>query len=235
MLRDLPALDAMLRRIREGAEKPIEKYLDLGCGLGGVALYVSHRLGVPPAGVESRPEIAERARARGVQVETLDLRRERTPFLNASFHLVTCFGVLEHMELYDTLIQEARRLLAPGGHFLLSMPNLASYVNRLALLLGYQPQDVEVSAKVAAGVLPFYRSHGWTKGEPLGREVLSDAHLHSATLRCMRELLAAQGFTFLAARGVSPGSWSLYAALGDVLFGRFPSLSRRFLILAQTD
>jgi hypothetical protein len=81
----------------------------------------------------------------------------------------------------DNLISESFRVLATGGNFILSMPNLGSYINRLALLLGYQPRDVEISSVYHSGILPQYIG-GWF------------GHLHSATLRAMKELLALYGF-----------------------------------------
>jgi hypothetical protein len=37
-----------------------------------------------------------------------------------------------------------------GGHLLLTTPNLASWVNKLLLVFGYQPYNCEVSTEVLA-------------------------------------------------------------------------------------
>jgi hypothetical protein len=40
-----------------------------------------------------------------------------------------------------------RRVLREGGYLLITTPNLASWVNRLVMLLGYQPYNCEVSRR----------------------------------------------------------------------------------------
>jgi len=233
-VRDLRPLNRMLSRLEllPAARRP-RSLVDLGCGLGGLTLHVASRLGISePIGVESVPAILERASSRGVKAIQADLNFDPVPLTDASIDLVTSFGVFEHLQLYDNLMTEAARILKDGGWFLLSMPNLGSYVNRVALLLGFQPQEVEVSSRVSAGVLPFYR-HSWTSGAPLGHGHPGEAHLHAATLRCMRELLVRFGLTVVAAQGLSPGSGSRAVKLLDAIFGHVPALSRRFIILAE--
>jgi len=56
------------------------------------------------------------------------------------------------------VLENIKKILADQGYFLISMPNLSSWVNRLALLLGYQPRDLEISTKKLYGVAPPYRN-----------------------------------------------------------------------------
>jgi len=55
--------------------------------------------------------------------------------------------------------------------------------------------------------------------------------LHGATLRCMREVLDDHGFDTELVRGFAPGPRR--RLLIDDIASCFPSLSRRFLILAR--
>jgi hypothetical protein len=55
--------------------------------------------------------------------------------------------------------------------------------------------------------------------------------LHGATLRCMRELLGDYGFETEMVRGFAPGPRR--RPVVDGIASCFPSLSRRFLILAR--
>ena len=55
--------------------------------------------------------------------------------------------------------------------------------------------------------------------------------LHGATLRCMRELLDGYGFDTELVRGFAPGPRR--RPVVDEVTSRFPSFSRRFLILAR--
>jgi ubiquinone/menaquinone biosynthesis C-methylase UbiE len=49
------------------------------------------------------------------------------PFPDASFDLVVAFEVIEHLTDWEHLIAEARRVLSPGGQFVVSTPNKAYY------------------------------------------------------------------------------------------------------------
>ncbi len=49
------------------------------------------------------------------------------PFLDGSFDLVVAFEVIEHLGDWEKLIAEARRVLSPGGQFVVSTPNKAYY------------------------------------------------------------------------------------------------------------
>lgn len=49
------------------------------------------------------------------------------PFADGSFDLVVAFEVIEHLTNWADLIREARRVLAPGGQFVVSTPNKAYY------------------------------------------------------------------------------------------------------------
>jgi ubiquinone/menaquinone biosynthesis C-methylase UbiE len=226
-VRDLGRLRKVLRRLEALPEEQRPKsLLDLGCGIGGLTLYIANRLGIEELiGVDMDADRLETAASRGVRTMNVDLNTDPLPLSDASIGLVTSFGVFEHLFFYDNTIAEAARVLEDGGWFLLSMPNLGSYLNRAALLLGFQPREVEVSREVSAGLMPMYRKAP-SKGVPLG-------HVHAATLRSMRELLAHYGFRLATVEGFSPDFGSLAVRLLDAVFGNIPSLSRRFIILAQ--
>ena len=213
-------LDRLLRRdgAREGT------LVDLGCGMGGLARYIGGRLGLDQLiGVDLDAERLKAAAARGVRPLLLDLGSEPLPVASGSVRVVTCFGLLAYLALYDNAVSEAGRVLEDGGWFILSMPNLGSYANRISLLLGYQPHAVAVSRHRQAGTIGGRRDPGTSANMP--------PLLHGATLRCMKELLDVYGFDTVAVRGFAPGP-RRRPVIDDVA-SRFPSLSRRFLILAQ--
>jgi SAM-dependent methyltransferase len=91
------------------------------------------------------------AGSRGVRPLLLDLNHDPLPLEDGSVRVVTCFGVLAYLSLYDNVLSEASRVLAAEGWLLLSMPNLGSYTNRLSLLFGGQPHGVAVSRHREAG------------------------------------------------------------------------------------
>lgn len=221
--RALPDLDRILGELHRRDPGVTGPLIDLGCGMGALTAYAGRRLGIDDLiGVDhdhGRLEIAARRGIRGLQ---LDLNAELVPLPPGKAGVVTSFGLLAYLKLYDNTLGEAHRLLRDGGWLLVSMPNLASWGNRLALLLGYQPHAVAVSRHRQAGTMGRRAPGASAKTPPL---------LHGATLRCMRRLLDAYGFDVVAVRGFAPGPKR--RVLVDRLANRIPSLSRRYLLLAR--
>jgi len=75
-----------------------------------------------------------------------------TPFSNQSFDIVLCCDVLEHLESLETALQEAARVLKPGGLFLFDTINrtFQSYIE--TILIG---QELPLTRFFAQG------SHDW--------------------------------------------------------------------------
>jgi SAM-dependent methyltransferase len=97
------------------------KLLDAGCGTGGTTLALE-RFG-QVFGVDLAWEALEPARDRGLQL----LARgsvELLPFASASFDVVTSFEVIYHLGVGNDVsaLHEIRRVLKPGGLFLLRVP-----------------------------------------------------------------------------------------------------------------
>ena len=93
--------------------------------------------------------------------------------------------VIEHLVDTDSAVEEAHRVLRPGGSLLLSTPNLAAWYNRGLLALGIQPVFSEVSLRSVFG-------------RP-GSQVAG--HLHMFTRRALVEFLAAYGLECVQVAG----------------------------------
>jgi SAM-dependent methyltransferase len=136
-------IERELRRIAAGRRVPV--LLDVGCWDGsftercGAALAAERTLGVE---VYEGPAAA--AEQRGIEVARVDLEAERLPWPDASVDVVVCNQVLEHLKNIWLPMAEMHRVLRPGGHAILSVPNLASLHNRVLLGLGRQPTSIFV-------------------------------------------------------------------------------------------
>jgi SAM-dependent methyltransferase len=222
--RSFPDLDRVLDRLVRRDGPQAGTLLDLGCGMGGLARYVGGRLGLTQlVGADLDTDRLKVAAARGVRPLLLDLNDDPVPLASGSVRVATCFGLLAYLPLYDNVLAEAGRVLEDRGWLILSMPNLGSYSNRVALILGYQPHAVAVSHLRQAGTAGRRRDPKTSANMP--------PLLHGATLRCMRELLDGYGFDTEAVRGFAPGPRR--RPVVDDIASRVPSLSRRFLILAR--
>lgn len=110
-------LEAMTRPIRSG-EKP--RVLDFGCGWGGF-LAMSHMYGFEAFGIERAPDRKDFLQTRGITVYE-DLGSIKS-LLSDSFHAVTLFQVLEHLDEPLALLKSLGRLMMPGAILVVEVPN----------------------------------------------------------------------------------------------------------------
>jgi 2-polyprenyl-6-hydroxyphenyl methylase / 3-demethylubiquinone-9 3-methyltransferase len=92
--------------------------LDVGCG-GGILAEEFARLGCAVTGVDPSTPSLDAARAHAlkerVAITYLEGAGENLPFHDASFDIVYCCDVLEHVSDLDRVIAEGARVLKPGG------------------------------------------------------------------------------------------------------------------------
>src|SRR5260370_594608 len=91
-----------------------------------------------------------RARKAGLRLVRAELGTG-LPVKSGSVDVVIMSEVIEHLVDTDSAIEEAHRVLKPGGSLLLSTPNLAAWYNRGLLALGIQPVFSEVSLRSVFG------------------------------------------------------------------------------------
>ena len=106
------------------------RVLDSGCGTGyGVNELAASATWV--VGADIAPEAAQYARAHASKSNTSFLQASAAalPFSKGAFDLVTAFEVIEHLASWNELLSESRRVLAPGGLFLVSTPNRLYYAD----------------------------------------------------------------------------------------------------------
>ncbi|GGY13510.1 class I SAM-dependent methyltransferase [Streptomyces djakartensis] len=160
--------------------------LDIGCGDGTAAATAAPFLpGHRVIGVDWSQDALRRARTRIPYAVRGELTGGGLPFASESADAVLFSEVIEHLVDPDAALDEIRRVLRPGGHLMLSTPNLAAWYNRALLLAGVQPVFSEVSLR---GI----------HGRP-GKEVVG--HLRLYTARALQEFVAVSGFTVVRLEG----------------------------------
>jgi len=93
-----------------------------GYGLGGAGARGADRV----VGGGTRPPRPSSSRAAHYPLANLWFERgscAALPHRDASFDLVVAFEVIEHLENWREFLLEARRVLTPGGQFIVSTPN----------------------------------------------------------------------------------------------------------------
>jgi 2-polyprenyl-3-methyl-5-hydroxy-6-metoxy-1,4-benzoquinol methylase len=117
------------------------RVLDVGCATGYLAAELSRR-GCTVDGIEFDPDAAQQARAHCREVVVGDLEAPATRaevqrmLTGARPDVVICADVLEHLRDPWTVLAWLRTLLAPGGRAVISVPNIAHWTARRALLRG---------------------------------------------------------------------------------------------------
>jgi len=126
-------LDADLRAWIEPLLAKGRVVLDVGCGDG--ARYGARvREGqVEVHGVDISQVAVDAARAVGIDARVARLE-EPLPYPDATFDVVICLEVLEHLVNPGAVVREIRRVLKPGGLALMSVPNSAFWATRVELL-----------------------------------------------------------------------------------------------------
>jgi SAM-dependent methyltransferase len=125
-------LDAVIGKIRELAPEMRGDYLDVGSGNGELIDRVIHTFPVEPRACDYRGDLLA---VEGVTVDVANLNTEPLPYPDASFDLVTCTEVIEHLEHYRAALREMARVLRPGGVLIITTPNVLNLRSRLRYLL----------------------------------------------------------------------------------------------------
>ena len=74
------------------------------------------------------------------EIDHFDAEKDTFPYPDASYDTVLCCELIEHLvEDPMHMMSEINRILKPGGHLVLTTPNIGSLRSVSAILLGYHP------------------------------------------------------------------------------------------------
>lgn len=185
------------------------RILDIGAGGGSDLASIADRLGSSPDlhGVDCHIPNLETLQARNIRAVSLDIERDTLPYSDGFFHLAVANQVLEHVKEVFWILSEMARVVRPGGHVIIGVPNLASLHNRVGLFLGFQPTSIN----------------------------LVSAHVRGFTRRNAEELFTLGGF-FQATDFKGSNFYPMPPALAIPLSRMLPSLAvSNFYLLRRTE
>lgn len=203
------------------------RFLDVGCGDGLFLQAVADRCGerLDYYGGEYSDYQREKASRRGnFKITKLDLE-DGINFADEYFDFVYSGEVIEHLYNPDIMLREVGRILKSGGGFIVTTPNMNSWVSRFLFLFGIQPLNYEcstVSSAYGYAWLKWAKKQDW----PVGHVRLFNRH-------SLSDMLRGNGFQILQVQGAvfefmpRPLRWL------DRFFAHFPSLASGIVILAK--
>jgi SAM-dependent methyltransferase len=215
--------------------------LDCGCHAGANAQKRAEAKGMRAiAGIELNAAVAQEAVARGLWVMQADLNRP-IPLRTGSVDAVMVSDVLEHLVETAMFVGQVHRILKPGGYAVLSTPNLASWHNIFALVLGLQPfsgphlahfsqADLGVIRRMRKDTCQELADQGWAEVEG---ESIMYRHVVVAAYRSLRRLLEAQGFAI--ERRIMVGYYPLPPALEKVMTRLDPLHASHIVLKVRKD
>ena len=142
--------------------------LDIGPGTGRWLQFLKDNGAASLAAVDLAPEALDRAADLGARCYTADMEYEKLDCESDSFDITLAFMILEHMKEPSNFVREIIRVTRNSGLVLMSIPNIASFLSRIRLLVGYLPAAVSsdpthVRFYTRRELQRLFRPHG---GEP---------------------------------------------------------------------
>ena len=198
------------------------RILDIGCGDGSFSVILK-KFSQEVYGVDITRKAIGLAKKRGIKAYQVNVDEEKLPFKSNYFDLIFCGEVIEHLYDPDFLLDEVYRALVPGGIFILTTPNFASWFSRIILLLGFQPYLSEVSLRYNVGKF---------KSNVPKTEV--SGHIRCFTLKALRELLELHNFKIKDLFGVEvDAKISLAVSLLDKILSHKTSLAQYLVFVLE--
>jgi SAM-dependent methyltransferase len=156
---------------------------------------------------------------------------------DASADVLFLCEVIEHLYNPDLVIQECRRLLRKGGALILTTPNLTSWFNRLLVLGGYFPMNMDISCELRySGKKDIFNKR------PADRSIkfnpLFDVHVRLYTIPTLKMLLEENGFKVVESRGYwlsKSANFRISSLLDTVnrMFAKIPTLAQGIIMVAE--
>ena len=159
------------------------RVLDVGCGDGALAARIAGH-GARVTGLDPSPTALARARDAHPALDWVGPAADGSvPLGDATFDVVTCVNVLQHVADTQSLMSDARRVLVPGGLFATAVPFHGRARHVWTALTGFErhfdPLEPVLRFYTAASLGSLLRDLGFERvevhargGLPLMRETL---------------------------------------------------------------
>ncbi|MDR0200094.1 MAG: class I SAM-dependent methyltransferase [Streptococcaceae bacterium] len=110
--------------------QPGERVLDVGCANGVLLELLQENTEIDAHGLDISSEMIRVAKARAPQMDFICGRAEDLPFTDKSMDVVICSASFHHFPHPDSFLEEAMRVLVPGGRLVVAEIHIP-FVTRL--------------------------------------------------------------------------------------------------------
>jgi 2-polyprenyl-3-methyl-5-hydroxy-6-metoxy-1,4-benzoquinol methylase len=166
--------------------------LDVGCGKGTLGRWLKENGVATVYGVELFPAAGEEAKRWLDQVVVGNVEQGELPFPAGTVDCIVCADVLEHTADPWAVVAKLKKLLAPGGCIVASIPNVGFHRNIRKMLRGE-----------------------WRYAE---EGLLDRTHLRFFTFQTIEELFSSQGMKIEKVFKKVDGGWNI-RVLNALTFG----------------
>jgi SAM-dependent methyltransferase len=194
------------------------RIVDVGCGDGGGLGRWARKRGFEYLGLDISEAALAKARELGLTVERIE-DAASLPLRDGEAGAVTCLEVLEHLLNPMDAVLEIKRVLAPGGVLVATVPNAAYWVRRVEL-----------------GILGRFNPYGDARSKD---EPWRDPHVRFFTRRTLVGMMRMAGFEDVSVSAESHPVFSLRTRIESsrpyrVLMRRLPALlAPTLLVMAR--
>lgn len=119
-----------------------KKCLDIGPGTGRWIQFIAGNKPDCIAAIDISSESLSRCSSYCDYLQKANFELDKFDFEDNFFDVVVSFEVLEHLQDPGNYLKEVQRVTKPGGLILMSLPNIASFISRVRLLLGILPPAI---------------------------------------------------------------------------------------------
>ncbi len=240
MQEELIAAEHVARYEWVAALAPGRRVLDAGCGTGYGAAILAEGGADHVLGVDVAVAVVDVARARETARLAFDQADiARLPHADASFDLITCFEVIEHVPEPSAVLGELARVLAPGGVLAISSPNANRYpTGNPHHVREFTTSEFRALLAEAFPVVRLLAQHQWVSSAVFEERDLDPGALAVRTVKTTGRRLGSEAYTVaLAGSGALPEPPATAALTGTLEVRRWLASfdAQQRLIADQAD
>lgn len=115
--------------------------IDVGCGDGVLGKFLIEEKNCEVFGIDISKYALTIAESRGLKVQSCDISNDKFPFSDNFFDFAVLSCSIEHVIDPIHVLSETCRVLKPNCNAIITLPNVAYFINRLAFLFGRTSKD----------------------------------------------------------------------------------------------